>query len=380
MQCVLLFIATIIACAFSETKVWTPKGQSVDEWYSHPIKCPKTALRFENDTLEFFEGYSHEREIIFAVTGYYIFQNNGQMVIGDSPHVQADDCKNSFGEEVLVHSVRPQPWASPDNWYSETNNNPAKPDIEKIPCDGDEIVFNTTVTRVDLTDIFRLQMSRVSIMDKWLKPRELGSFCKTVPGQKMFENCEYVEMMQFMAEPEIRACQSNADLMQKVVCDNVQCVPAKCESSIRPQGFCCDICGASASVEVHHNSNIKLNDLNGIISRKLAQVAPGAGISFHASFFNYETKFRLQLSLAERDEYSGESIGAMDKIANDLLRKRFGKRDGFLLACPIIMLPLFRQLGPAEIRNALRSHAKVKSPCSGIHAPSGSHHTLPGSL
>lgn len=354
MQFVLLLLTTAIACAVSETKIWTPKGQTVDEWYTHPIKCPKTALKFDNDTLEFFEGYSHEREIIFAVTGYYIFQNNGQMVIGDSSHLDSGECANSFGEEVIVHSVKPQPWADPNNWYSETNNNPAKPDIEKIPCDSDEIVFNNTVTRVDLDGLFQLQLKRVSIMDKWLQPREFGSFCKTVPGQKMFDNCESVEMANTIGESEIKACQSNAYFYQSLVCENVECAPAKCIDPIRPLGFCCDICGASATIEIHQNSNVKLGDLNMVLSRKLSQVATGGGISFYSSFFNYKTKFQLQLNLVERDVYGGESVKAMEKIANDLLRRRFGKNK--IPGCiPFNMSQLIisRQPRPAEIWNAL---------------------------
>lgn len=324
---VLLLIASITNCArrvCAETKVWSPKGETVDEWYSHPVTCPKTALRFENDSMEFLEGNSHEREVVFAMTGYYILQNNQQMIIGDSAQITPDECKNAFGEEIVVHSIKPQKWASPNNWDSDTNGNPAKPDIEKIPCDSDEIVFGNNLARVDMDGIFQLQTKRVRIGDKWLQPRDFGSLCKTVPGQKMFENCESVEISLTVGDPLIKACQSNTNFYQSLVCENHECPPAKCMDPIRPLGFCCDICGASVQVEIHSNSDVKLSDLNSILSRKLAALGRNAKLSFYSSFFNYKTKFLLQINLVDREVYSGASVEAMEQMVNDILRRRFG--------------------------------------------------------
>lgn len=320
----LLASSFIAAQAGTNTKVWQPKGQSVDEWYSHPIKCPKTSLRFENDTLEFFEGYSHEREIIFARTGYYVFQDKGQVIIGDSPHISNEECANAYGKEVIVHSVKPQLWVSPDNWYSDTNGNPAKPDIEKIPCRYDEIVFNNSVTRVDMDGIFQLQMQRVSIGGKWLRAREFGSFFKTVLGQKMFDNCEMIEVTQNVEYSDISACQSNAQFSQSVVCEHVSCAPAKCIDPIRPLGFCCPICGGSIQADIHHNNKSDLGELFILITRKMQQIGYKDQVEFHSSYFNHNTKFILQISFVEVAAYTGDSVKVMKRMIDEVLRRKLG--------------------------------------------------------
>lgn len=337
MKFVLLLLAVTISCVSSDTKFWSPKGQSLDEWYTHPIKCPKTALKFPELSLEFLEGHSHEREIIFAMNGIYLFQNDAQLLIGDSPAITSKECANAFGEEVIVHSVKPQLWTSPSNWQSASNGNPAKPDIEKIPCDADEVIFNSTVTRVDLDGLFQLQMKGVTLMDKRMTPRDLGSFCKTVVGQKMFDNCDAIEFSQTVGDPAIRACQSNAKFYQSLVCESVPCPLPSCINPIRPLGFCCDICGATAQVEIHADSSRKLDDLNLILMRKLKAMGFDDKVAYWASYFNYKTKFLLQVNIVDRDEYREVSPVAMGKLANEVLRKKFGKKREAFVDGPLII-------------------------------------------
>lgn len=327
MELVLIFLAVtqFSVHVSSEMKVWDPKQQDMEEWHLHSIKCPKTALKFDGDgDLEFLEGHSHERQIIFAKSGWYVFQDHSQIVIGESVLTKdSESCADAFGTEVIVHAVKSVPWASPSNWQSATNNNPAKPDIEKIPCDNDEIVFNTSVVRVDLDGLFQVQMKRISINDHWMTARDFGSFCKTVLGQKQFDNSESVDFSTPIGDPAIKSCQSNAYFYQSLVCENVKCEPAHCIDPIRPQGFCCDSCGASAQIEIHPNSNLRLNDLNNLLARKLSQL--NDKLFFHSSFFNHQTKFLLQINIVE-GVYEGNSVTAMEKIVADLLRKRFGNK------------------------------------------------------
>lgn len=317
-----LLITTFSLHVSSETKYWSPRDQDVDEWHTHSIKCPKTALRFADGSLEMIEGHSHEKQIIFGKSGWYFLHDRSQIVIGDSPlTTDSDVCADAFGTEVVVHAVKSVPWASPKNWQSNTNHNPAKPDIEKIPCDNDEIVFNTSVVRVDLDGLFQVQMKRIFIHGQWMTARDFGSFCKTILGQKQFDNSESVDFSTPVSGPAIKSCQSNAYFYQRLVCENVECGPAHCIDPIRPQGFCCDICGATAQVEIHPHSDLRLLDLLSLLAKKLSLLE--GNLIFHASFFNHQTKFLLQINIVER-VYEGYSVSAMEKISEDILRKRFG--------------------------------------------------------
>lgn len=318
---ILLLRIFLLASVNSETKFWRPQENHLDEWYFHPISCPKTALNFEDGTFT-LQGNSHEKSIEFSDSGYWILSDNLHMVIGESSDVAPDECANAFGQQVTVHSPKSQRWTNPKNWESESNNNPAKPDIEKIPCDFDTAVFNSTVTRVNLEGLYEVKISQVVINGQRLWPREFGSFCRTPVGQKMFENSEETEIGDASAPPSDRlACQSNSLFYQSIVCETVKCEPAKCMDPIRPLGFCCPICGSSAVLEIHQNTEIKLNSLNNQLSQKLTQMG-NSGLSFYTSYFNDRTKMKLQINVVERGDYKTDSVAAMEKIEMELLRHR----------------------------------------------------------
>lgn len=322
---ILLITSSLLILVHGETKYWLPKLDSIDEWYTHPVKCPKTSLKFTEDSLEFFDGNSHEKEIIFASSGFYYFQDKGQLIIGDTTNVNTEECANAFGDEVTVHSVKSQSWMAYNNWYSESNTNPAKPDVEKIPCDSDEVIFNaTSVTRVDMDSLFVLQLKRVSIGDKWLQPEEFGAFCTTVLGQKMFENCANVNFEPPKASASnspVSSCHLMWDYYESAVCSNApKCSPAKCIDPIRPHGFCCDICGASLRVVIPPKQNLVLTDLNTMLSRKLSSQP---NIAFYSSIYDQDGKI-LQVNIVDRNGDEKNTQKAL-QIVGDVLKKRFGE-------------------------------------------------------
>lgn len=316
----LSFVLVILVVGVnSETKFWNPK-ENVDEWFSHQITCPKTTLKFDDGAFT-ISGQSHEKAIQFSESGWWVMSENMHMVIGDSPDTTPDECTNAFGAEVTVHSPISQRWTNPKNWDSETNNNPAKPDIEKIPCDFDSVIFNTSATRVNMEGLYELKLGPVVINGKRLWPREFGSYCSTPVGQKMFENSQDAVFSDAIVPPVRGACQSNLLFYQSIVCETVQCELAKCIDPIRPLGFCCPICGSSAVLEIHQNTEIKLSSLNNQLSQKLTQLGK-SGLSFHSSFFNDRTKMKLQINIVEKGEYKSDSVSAMEKIEMEVLRHR----------------------------------------------------------
>ncbi|KAG5679689.1 hypothetical protein PVAND_009242 [Polypedilum vanderplanki] len=135
-----------------------------------------------------------------------------------------NDPKCLHSNEIKAYkSVIESPWLSSSNWQTtHISEIESTPHDERIPCDGDEIIFpinNSYV--VDFQSIPMLVFESIAIDGHIMKPNEFKEFLySSIVGQSSFKNFDNTQFLNNECHEQACVCHQKGESLRQQLCEN----------------------------------------------------------------------------------------------------------------------------------------------------------------
>ncbi|KAI5745397.1 hypothetical protein M8J76_010706 [Diaphorina citri] len=316
-------IVHLFSSVYADTKLWIGPSTNFDNprnWDHRQKPSSSETIVFNgsyNLPIEFPVGKMKACEVILPMNGEIIMPSNAIMSIGGE-----DGTSRCSGQDVYTMRNRSY-WLDPKNWYSDQVNL-ATPDLERLPCTGDTVVFVHGLTYS--LYIPNVVIHKLIINNQSFFQDSLNDFIWSDTGAKMFAldpaldaamGFDTVPVIMLTSACEVQGgcvCSQQTDPKVDNVCHVIrgECLPRMpCTKPILPQGSCCPICGAQLLFKSSESFNMNQTraKLRAVVAKFSAQVKP---VDFHIS---RTVQNKIQVVLVEHGEYEGY----VEELANSIL-------------------------------------------------------------
>ncbi|XP_046503275.1 protein amnionless isoform X1 [Equus quagga] len=242
-------------CALTRAayKFWVPNTDfdAATNWSQNRTPCAGAAVRFPADKMVSVlvrEGHSIS-DMLLPLDGEFVLASGARF---SAPDASSDsDC--SAGAPALFLDPDRFSWHDPSVWRSgHAARGLFSVDSERVPCRHDDVVFPSDASfRVGLG----LGARTVRVRSVWAlgqtftRDEDLAAFLASRAGRLRFHGPGALSVgSEACADPSGCVC-GNAEV-QPWICEALlqplggHCPPAACHDALRPEGQCCDLCGA----------------------------------------------------------------------------------------------------------------------------------------
>ncbi|KAB0805038.1 hypothetical protein PPYR_02008 [Photinus pyralis] len=230
----------------------------------------------------------------------------GELEIQNGGYIELFDTKQC----VRVKEIVPKHWLDPENW--ESGDNVAVPDVERVPCEHDDVVFQNTVA-VYYPEV-PVSVNSIELNSVKLSQTQWQNFLQTDYG---IEEFQMLVESSINIEPKVCAakngcnCHPSAEI-EEWICDHVPKKPSPgCFQPIRPVGFCQDICGGIVTVEVAPTFSLET------FRQRLPR---GDRVDIHASKIAIKGRQKVQVVFAEKYTYTERSQKQAEEFHATLMK------------------------------------------------------------
>ncbi|CAG0890756.1 unnamed protein product [Darwinula stevensoni] len=316
----LLILLPLVYGQEQPIKVWRKNAnwENKENWAGETKpECSRDTADFTAAprTTIFLSGNSAVKGILLASDMAFVLGNDLRMTLGASV-VDSSTCSSS--QKVFQRGA--DLWHDPRNWlHTEHPEEPNPvPHLERIPCHHDAISFPRDSTfKVELPPerTWAVNLGKVKYGDDWLTGDAWRKFLNSTLGKSQFTEGSLAKLLMGQACPEPSGCVCGNAEMRDVVCGLVKntCPQLTCDTPIRPEGSCCDICGSYLTVQTTE-STITLQTLKDIIKTALA-------IEDLTSVRSYTSKIsavEIQVVLVHAEGQHGKTISAAEAIESQI--------------------------------------------------------------
>ncbi|KAG5679678.1 hypothetical protein PVAND_009232 [Polypedilum vanderplanki] len=285
-------------------------------WEDEKIPCASDSLLFPEKSYDLIKLSNFTmKEIILPKTGGFILDTQTSLKFREN------DPKCLHSNEIKAYkSVIESPWLSSSNWQTtHISEIESTPHDERIPCDGDEIIFpinNSYV--VDFQSIPMLVFESIAIDGHIMKPNEFKEFLySSIVGQSSFKNFDNTQFLNNECHEQACVCH------QKVI-------------PVKPLGHCCPICGAVFQMKLN-SANFNLDGFKSEIEKAINAATSETDrkkVIYHCSVTLGKEKEKnqhyLQLIIVDRFEYKELSSNLMEQLRESMLNKISQSQSNFI--------------------------------------------------
>ncbi|XP_062903700.1 protein amnionless isoform X2 [Mobula hypostoma] len=200
---------------------------------------------------------------------------DGEFILSHSAGFAASDgqiepgCER--GEDITFNDPDQYKWYDPKYWQTilskselEKNKYTFTLDEESVPCQHDDVVFQPgTSFRVDL-DAQYINVKTISLMNrKFISSGDFNNYKQSNTGRLQFHGNASVAVTNTKCEDK-SGCECGNSDNQRRICSNLQqdfrsyCADLDCTNPLKPQGHCCEICGAIIYLQYDDRFDLEL--------------------------------------------------------------------------------------------------------------------------
>lgn len=232
-------------------------------------------------------------------------------------------------------------WLDPHLWRSGNEPRLFSVDAERVPCHDDDVLFPRDASfRVGLGPAAsQVQVRSVSALGQtFTRDKDLAAFLRSRAGRLRFHGPGTLRVgSPGCAAPSGCVC-GTAETLPWICAALLQpldgrCPPAPCPDALRPEGQCCDLCGAIVSLT--HNSTFDLAQYRARLLDQFLSLPQYQGLQVAVSKVprasgQRQAHTEIQVVLAE----AGPKTGAAGRLGRALLEDavRQGRELGVLSA------------------------------------------------
>uniref|UniRef100_A0A4X1TTF4 Protein amnionless n=1 Tax=Sus scrofa TaxID=9823 RepID=A0A4X1TTF4_PIG len=242
-------------CALTRAayKLWVPNTyfDAADNWSQNQTPCAGAAVKFPADKMVSVlvrEGHSIS-DMLLPLDGEFVLASGaGFSAQNTGSHL---DC--SAGASALFLDPDRFLWHDPRLWSAgDAGRSLFSVDAERVPCRHDDAVFPSDAS-------FRVGLgpapcgSAASGLWTFTRDEDLAAFLASRAGRLRFHGSGALSVdPEACADPSGCVC-GNAEVQPWICAALLQplggrCPQAACQDALRPEGQCCDLCGAIVSL------------------------------------------------------------------------------------------------------------------------------------
>uniref|UniRef100_A0A8D1T2M5 Protein amnionless n=1 Tax=Sus scrofa TaxID=9823 RepID=A0A8D1T2M5_PIG len=244
-------------CALTRAayKLWVPNTyfDAADNWSQNQTPCAGAAVKFPADKMVSVlvrEGHSIS-DMLLPLDGEFVLASGaGFSAQNTGSHL---DC--SAGASALFLDPDRFLWHDPRLWSAgDAGRSLFSVDAERVPCRHDDAVFPSDASfRVGLgPGTVRVRSVR-ALGQTFTRDEDLAAFLASRAGRLRFHGSGALSVdPEACADPSGCVC-GNAEVQPWICAALLQplggrCPQAACQDALRPEGQCCDLCGAIVSL------------------------------------------------------------------------------------------------------------------------------------
>uniref|UniRef100_A0A8C3W177 Protein amnionless n=1 Tax=Catagonus wagneri TaxID=51154 RepID=A0A8C3W177_9CETA len=244
-------------CALTRAtyKFWVPNTyfDTADNWSQNRTPCAGAAIKFPADKMVsvLVRGGHSISDVLLPLDGEFVLAS-GAGFSARNPGSQLD-C--SAGAPALFLDPDRFLWHDPRLWSAEdAGRSLFSVDAERVPCRHDDAVFPSEASfRVGLgPGTVRVHSVR-ALGQTFTRDEDLAAFLASRAGRLRFHGPGALSVdPKACADPSGCVC-GNAEVQPWICAALLQplggrCPQATCQDALRPEGQCCDLCGAILSL------------------------------------------------------------------------------------------------------------------------------------
>ncbi|XP_055386296.1 protein amnionless [Condylostylus longicornis] len=242
------------------------------------------------------------------------------------------NCKNVNNAAILkFDSNYTKFWFDPQSWKSSENISKATPDLERIPCSYDTVIFpNSGVVSVNFENINSLSVNGIEMGGEnttWeIFQHDLYSDVAHIMFQEALDFT--VKFNKFLDKDEHCNCH-DFDLYfdyEKRVCSHVkkkcEINYPKCLDPIKPFGYCCDICGSILTMDIDDCKSFDLERFKNFIKLEIKNQGLDGYLDYHVSKI-YNGRYFIQLIVLDKNDYDEMSTYFIKHLNKTILQENY---------------------------------------------------------
>ncbi|XP_051881182.1 protein amnionless isoform X2 [Pristis pectinata] len=237
---------------------WIPDTNfnNASNWDKGKIPCKNDRILFLRDKLSVFVQTPLDLMEMYApLDGEFILSHSAGFAASDGQ--SEPGCER--GEDITFKDPDQYKWYDPKYWQTtlsmseqEKNKYIFTLDEESVPCQYDDVVFQPgTSFRVDLdSDAQNINVKTISLMNmKFASSADFDNYKQSYTGKLQFYGNASIAVTNTKCEDKSGCDCGNSDNHRRI-CSNLQqelrshCTELDCTNPLKPQGHCCEICGA----------------------------------------------------------------------------------------------------------------------------------------
>ncbi|CAH1403489.1 unnamed protein product [Nezara viridula] len=303
--CVQEIISQIDARQF--TWLHSTSYNHTENWSKSRLPCSTDTVVFPKDlrlTIEFPRGHLEMKELVLPRNGEIVFSADGSLSLSSQNRIDGA-CDGGTNE---WRSDLPWKWLSPDSW---SLTDPATPDLERVPCPTDDVVFPPGSTYFVVLPPFELSVSTITIKGTTMVGEDWDEFSMSPEGDRQFANGPLRSTGLTCDDPS--GCECQADLLSRWICPEKTCPIPACLEPIQPLGDCCLKCGAF--LLYGFSSTTRISQVESVVKEELEP----KDVHWHVG----RTMGYIQVVIVEK-EYANVAGGLADKLDQRLLTSGLG--------------------------------------------------------
>ncbi|XP_006120035.2 protein amnionless isoform X1 [Pelodiscus sinensis] len=268
----LLCFVQLLAASVAVYKQWIPNTnfENASNWDKGRIPCANEVVLFKsNEVISVFVQTTHSlMDMYLPLTGEFIMAPGAGFAAFDGSWDPGCDT----GSAVSFTDAERYRWYDPSVWHAATSledleqgNYIFAVDEERVPCQYDDVIFQPeTSFRVNVDSSERMiHLRSISIMgQKFTSDMALADYMRSSSAQRQFHGNSTFQVTNARC-PDKSGCECGNAGEHGQICaalfgDNgTQCPALVCKDPFQPIGHCCEICGATISLEYTSGFDIR---------------------------------------------------------------------------------------------------------------------------
>ncbi|KAM6171916.1 protein amnionless [Erethizon dorsatum] len=250
-------------CALTQAtyKLWVPDTNfdTNTNWSQNRTPCAGDTIQFPADKMVsvLVRGSHTVADLLLPLDGELVLAPGAGFSAGHAHEGAHHDCGPGSGLPVLFRNPDRFSWLDPHLWRSgDEAPGLFSVDAERVPCVHDDVLFPPDASfRVGLgPGASPVRVRSVSALGQtFTRDEDLAAFLASRAGRLRFHGPGVLRVgSEACADPSGCEC-GGAETLPWVCAALLQprggrCPPAPCRDALRPEGQCCDLCGAVVSL------------------------------------------------------------------------------------------------------------------------------------
>eukprot|EP00079_Xenopus_tropicalis_P011783 XP_002938043.1 PREDICTED: protein amnionless [Xenopus tropicalis] len=276
-------------------KQWIPNTnyENALNWNEQRVPCSQDTVMFDSGKkVSVYVQASHSlKDMYLPWDGEFILSPSAGFLASTE-----DIAECGKGSTIMFRDTDQHKWLDPTLWLSglsvddlEGGKSLFHVDAERVPCQYDDVIFppeTSFCVSIEATDS-AIQLKSISVMgQKFSRDEDFSQYRQSNTGKLQFTGPGSLQITNTKCRDKT-GCECGNNLFLREICSNLlrhhgnKCPEVTCANPLQPVGHCCEICGATVSLE--HSSQFDLENYRNRLTHTFLSLTKYSGVKLAIS-------------------------------------------------------------------------------------------------